>query len=170
MKPVGWRVVFFHIAFVLLNLVAWADTAPMLDVQTLNAAASSSNSVLAQAQGFKLSGTVHYQKQGDIYISVVTAEQWKKDLQTPYQLLLPMDASAAKNGSLAFEFKGVPQGAYCIKAYQDVNRNGKLDFVLGPAEPVGMYRNARPVLRPPRFDEMEFKLDKDLTGVKLELK
>jgi uncharacterized protein (DUF2141 family) len=123
-----------------------------------------------QTPGFKISGKVIFSRSGDIYLAVVTAEQWNKNLKSDYFKIIPVETSPGKSGEAAFEFDGVLPGAYGITAFQDLNSNGKLDMLFGPTEPTGTYRNARPMFRPPSFDEMEFQLDKDLTEIVIELK
>lgn len=58
-------------------------------------------------------------------------------------------------------FGDVPAGEYAIKAYQDVNDNGKMDFNGAmPAEPFGTSSKSKE-MAPPSFSSAKFTLDKD---------
>ena len=67
----------------------------------------------------------------------------------------------------------MPAGDYLITCFQDLNKNGKLDFSKGgigehlPDEPWGYYR---PPALPPGWDTSKFKVDKDITGIKIDLR
>ncbi|MCP4106403.1 MAG: DUF2141 domain-containing protein [Desulfobacteraceae bacterium] len=76
-----------------------------------------------------------------------------------------------KAGKASFAFTNIPQGVYCIRAFQDVNGNGKIDEGrFGPTEPWGNYRYSRPLFGPPKFKEMAFEVNKDIDGIELKVK
>ena len=55
----------------------------------------------------------------------------------------------------------LPAGDYALKAFQDVNNNGKMDFDgIRPAEPYGSSSNSTE-FAPPNFLDARFTLDKD---------
>jgi uncharacterized protein (DUF2141 family) len=56
---------------------------------------------------------------------------------------------------------GVPYGTYAFTVYQDMNANRKLDtnFIGIPKEPVGVSKNARGRLGPPRWKDANFELN-----------
>jgi uncharacterized protein (DUF2141 family) len=56
---------------------------------------------------------------------------------------------------------GVPYGTYAFTVYQDLNTNRKLDtnFIGIPKEPVGVSKNARGRLGPPRWKDANFELN-----------
>ncbi|WP_282602925.1 DUF2141 domain-containing protein [Paracoccus sp. PARArs4] len=58
-------------------------------------------------------------------------------------------------------FEGIAPGRYAIAVLHDSNDNGRLDTnAIGlPQEAWGVSRNARPMMRAPRFDEAAFDLD-----------
>lgn len=65
----------------------------------------------------------------------------------------------------------VPAGDYVIRCFQDLNKNGKLDFVEGgphqrPDEPWGLYRYSWLI----DWDDCKFRVDKDITGIKIDLR
>lgn len=82
-------------------------------------------------------------------------------------------AKAFRHGFLAvgtptndIDLGELPKGRYAVSLYLDENGNHKLDSGwLGiPKEPVGVSRNPRPRMGPPRFDDSVFEMgDKDLT-------
>jgi uncharacterized protein (DUF2141 family) len=52
-----------------------------------------------------------------------------------------------------------------------VNGNGKLDAgKFGPKEPWGMYRPKRPLFRGPKFKEIKFEVNTDMTNIEFEVK
>ncbi|GGY77839.1 hypothetical protein GCM10011613_23030 [Cellvibrio zantedeschiae] len=58
-------------------------------------------------------------------------------------------------------FGDVPAGEYAVKAYQDVNDNGKMDFNGAmPAEPYGTSSKSKEIA-PPSFTSAKFTLDKN---------
>lgn len=60
---------------------------------------------------------------------------------------------------------GVPYGTYAFTVYQDMNANRKLDtnFIGIPKEPVGVSKNARGRLGPPRWKDANFELNQPVT-------
>lgn len=64
--------------------------------------------------------------------------------------------AANADGTAVARFTGVPAGRYAVSAFQDVNRDGRLNFggMMGaPVEPWGYSRGARGVMGPPRFSD-----------------
>ena len=65
----------------------------------------------------------------------------------------------------------LPPGEYAAVAYHDVNANGMCDvnFIGFPTEPIAFSRQFKLCLRPPKFDEISFVVDKpkDTIGVRL---
>lgn len=61
----------------------------------------------------------------------------------------------AQVGSVMVRVPNVAPGVYAVQAYQDENRNGRLDRNLFglPAEGLGFSRDARMNFGPPRFDD-----------------
>jgi uncharacterized protein (DUF2141 family) len=77
----------------------------------------------------------------------------------------PMDNTRAVQVWVAADPKGttcrfadIADGRYAVSVAHDFNGNGKVDtnFVGIPTEPWGVSNNARPTLRPPKFDEGAF--------------
>ncbi|MFM9879954.1 MAG: DUF2141 domain-containing protein [Burkholderiaceae bacterium] len=90
----------------------------------------------------------------------------------------PLDNSVAKMQWLPADPKGVTclftevtSGSYAVSVMQDLNANRKVDtnFLGMPQEAWGVSNNARPSLRPPRFDEAVFKVEPG-RSVSLEIK
>ncbi len=58
----------------------------------------------------------------------------------------------------------IPDGVYALAAYQDINKNGKMDLFLGiPQEPYGFSNDAQGILLPPSFDKASFVVQGDTT-------
>lgn len=63
--------------------------------------------------------------------------------------------------TIQVSFGDVPAGEYAVKAYQDVNDNGKMDFNGSmPAEPFGTSSKSKEIA-PPSFASAKFTLDKN---------
>jgi len=64
---------------------------------------------------------------------------------------------------------GIPAGVYIVKVYQDLNENGKFDFALVGGDPLGIYKKPGFTLGRLSFKSLSFRLDKDLSGIQIEL-
>ena len=74
----------------------------------------------------------------------------------------------ARENQAPWLFTNVASGRYAVIAYQDQNRNGRLDLrVFGaPLEPHGASNDPPPRTGPPRFADIAFSVDegqRDLT-------
>jgi uncharacterized protein (DUF2141 family) len=79
----------------------------------------------------------------------------------------PMDNASARLGWQPADARGVtcrytnlPAGTYALSIGHDRNGNRRVDtnFLGMPTEPWGVSNNARPSLRPPRFDEAAIRI------------
>ena len=134
--------------------------------------------VWAQSEGFIVKGEINFVKTGEIYVELVTKEEFeKKDdsgecQETPTCLIIAIGEKEQKEQKVSFVFKHVPAGTYGIQAFQDVNGNKKFDMrMLGPKEPWGMSRLAKkPMFRGPKFEEIAFEVNKNISDMKIEVK
>lgn len=139
----------------------------------------------AESEGFKVAGEINFKKTGDIYVTLVTKEQFEADGDgakeqekekqgvepSPFALIIPVGKEEQKSQKVSFAFEGVPAGTYGIRCFQDVHGNGELDMgTFGPKEPWGMYRPKRPTFRGPRFKEIKFEVKEDMTDISFEVK
>ncbi len=139
----------------------------------------------AAEKGFKVAGEIKIKKTGDIYVTLVTKEQFEADGDgdkeqeekkqgvepSPFALIIPVGEEEQKAQKVSFAFEGVPAGTYGIRCFQDVNGNGELDMgTFGPREPWGMYRPKRPTFRGPKFEEIKFEVKEDMTEISFEVK
>jgi uncharacterized protein (DUF2141 family) len=69
-------------------------------------------------------------------------------------------------------FESVAPGEYAVGLFHDENMNGKLDknFLGMPKEQWGVSNNAHPPMRPPNFDEAQFKLTETVKTVEIALR
>jgi len=67
----------------------------------------------------------------------------------------------AKGDSVSVTFPAVPYGTYAIKAFQDLNGDGKLKtgFFGAPEEPWGFSNDATGFMGPADFSDAKFELD-----------
>lgn len=78
----------------------------------------------------------------------------------------------AEGGVVRIVLNDVAPGTYAIKAFHDVDRNGKLDtnFMGIPKEPYGFSNDAMGTFGPPSFDQASFKVVSGTTSVKFTMK
>ena len=127
----------------------------------------------ASTQGQKgciVSGEVVIEAEGDIHLNLLTLETWTNLMNTeenaspPFFQSIRLTPKLKKAGRVPFCFNHVPKGSYCSLGYQDVNKNGKLDFgnVRNPLEPSGYYKF--PVTWT-TWSTISFDVNKDLKGI-----
>jgi uncharacterized protein (DUF2141 family) len=80
-----------------------------------------------------------------------------------------------KAETVTFKFVDVPKGTYGILCILDINKNGKLDypegFDPGTLRPIEPYAYSGPKSwGPSPFDDFKFNVDKDISGLKIQLK
>ena len=127
--------------------------------------------LLAQQAVFKVSGEIAFPKTGDLYIQLVTKEEFESDKDAGFGIIVAVGPEDIRKGRALFSFEGVPKGTYGIRCFQDVNGAGKMEKgMFGPKQPWGTYRPARPAFRAPHFDEVAFEVDKNVENIAIELK
>ena len=123
---------------------------------------------------FTVSGEVGFQYDGDVYICLLTMEEFR-DVNIPGHELskspckvIQMNTDLKKAGRIPFSFDNIPKGTYCIFTYQDVNMNGKTDFEnYALSEPWGSYKEN--ISSMPGWGVLKFDLGKNLSGIKIEM-
>jgi len=123
---------------------------------------------------FTVSGEVTFQYDGDVYICLLTMEEFR-DFNIPGHELsqspckvIQMNTDLKKVGKVSFTFDNIPKGTYCVFTYQDVNMNGKTDFEnYALSEPWGSYKENISTM--PGWGVVKFDLEKDITGIKIEM-
>ncbi|MGD9032365.1 MAG: DUF2141 domain-containing protein [Desulfobacteraceae bacterium] len=125
---------------------------------------------------FTVSGEVTFPKRkGEIHVELKTQEEYEKGKQVPEdrRMMIKLSAQQLKSKKASFEFVNVPAGDYLITCFQDLNKNGKIDFSISSFgehigdEPWGCYR---PLGWPSSWDTSKFKVDKNIAGIKIDLK
>ncbi len=123
--------------------------------------------VYAVERGYTISGTIRHPGAGRIYVYLVDEAVFK----TPLTGLQVTVLDADRLGRAFFSFNSVARGEYGIRCYLDINGNGKLDGGLfGPKEPWGMSWKADKTSRWPRFNNISFKVDRDIGKLDITLK
>jgi uncharacterized protein (DUF2141 family) len=105
-------------------------------------------------------------KKGTIYISVCSqASEWSDNGK--YTFTLEPNSSEQN----LFEINSIPNGAYAIALYQDVNGNGKLDtnFLGIPKEPYAFSNNRIPVFSEPSFEKCKFEFNQQSQQILINL-
>ncbi len=123
------------------------------------------------AEGFMIGGEISFTKTGDLFIQLANEEEFKNTQPPLFAMRLPVGPAEIKKGKVPFQFQGVPAGTYGIRCFQDVNGNQKLDEgTFGPTEPWGVYRPKRPAFRGPKFEEISFAVNQDMSDIQIEVK
>jgi len=123
---------------------------------------------------FTISGEVTFQYDANIYICLLTMEEFR-DFNKPRHRLsespckvIQMNADLKKAGKVSFTFDNVPKGTYCVFTYQDVNMNGEVDFEnYNINEPWGSYKEIITAI--PHWETVKFDVEKDITGITIEM-
>jgi len=124
---------------------------------------------------FTISGEVTFQYDGDIYICLLTMEEFQDFNKPRHELsqspckVIKMNTDLKKAGKVSFTFDNIPKGTYCVFTYQDVNMNGKVDYeeILHINEPWSSYKKT--IYAIPVWEIVKFDLEKDITGITIEM-
>jgi uncharacterized protein (DUF2141 family) len=123
---------------------------------------------------FTVSGEVAFQYDGDVYICLLSMEEFRDFIIPGHELsqspckVIQMNTDLKKVGKVSFTFDNIPKGTYCVFTYQDVNMNGKTDFEnYALSEPWGSYKENISTM--PGWGVVKFDLEKDITGIKIEM-
>ena len=118
--------------------------------------------------------TIQYDYDGEIYICLLTMEELRVLLIPGHKLsqspckIIHMNTDLKKAGKVSFTFDSIPKGTYCVFTYWDVNMNGEVDRKgYDFNEPWGSYKET--IHRIPPWGEIKFDLEKDITGIKIEM-
>ena len=123
------------------------------------------------AEGFMVGGEISFTKTGDLFIQLANEEEFKNTQPPLFAMRLPVGPGEIKRGKVPFQFQGVPAATYGIRCFQDVNGNQKLDEgTFGPTEPWGVYRPKRPAFRGPKFEEISFAVNQNMSDIQIEVK
>lgn len=125
------------------------------------------HSLTGSEDGFVVAGEIAFSEDGPIYVELVTEETFGRNGGSPYRAFLEPEEGMQM---FSFRFEAIPSGQYVLRAFQDKNRDGKLNMgPLGPREPVGMHRRPERMRIPPRFDASSFPVEGDVTDIRIEL-
>lgn len=104
---------------------------------------------------------------GDMVIGLYNKKQGFPEVGKQYKGII----SQIKDKKVTYKFENVPDGNYAVALFQDLNRNGRMDYnFLGiPKEPYAFSCIERTCLKTPGFHEAKFEL-KDKCILKLKLK
>ena len=122
-----------------------------------------------------LSGEVSFQYDADIYICLFTMEDLqhlpKNELLPPKCKAIKMNAELKEAGKVSFRFDSIPKGTYCIATFQDVIKNGKVDYENYQInEPFGTYKEqGLECGNQLDWNTIKFNLEKDITGIKISM-
>ena len=86
------------------------------------------------------------------------AEFPEKGKATFSKVLIPK-----KTGRVSFKVEGVEHGEWAVAMYHDLNNNNEIEknFFGVPEEPYGFYRNFKPKLSAPDFEDCSFTFNGD---------
>ncbi len=120
---------------------------------------------------FTVSGAVYFQHDSDIYMNLVTRESFPNRLEPlppPFGIYIKLTPEQRKAKRVPFKFEGIPKGNYFLVAFQDLNKNEKLDrdYMGAPVEPYGSYKKFEFAVQ---WDRDKFLVDKNITGIKINI-
>ena len=118
---------------------------------------------------FTVSGVVYFEHDSNISMNLVTREAFPNRLEPlppPFGMYIELTPEQKKAKRVSFKFEGIPKGNYLLSAFQDLNKNEKLDrdYMGTPVEPFGTYKKFEFALQ---WDRDKFLVDKDITGIKI---
>ena len=118
---------------------------------------------------YSISGEVFFQLNSPIYMNLVTRETFqnrREPLSPPFGICITLTTEQVKSQKAPFKFEGIPKDNYFIVAFQDLNKNKKLDghHDGSSAEPVGTYKKSNFFTS---WDKRQFIVDKDIRGIKI---
>jgi len=125
---------------------------------------------------YTITGDVSFQYDGDIYICLCTKAEWSEFQRPGHELSQPeckyirMNADMKKVGKVSFKFESIPKGTYVIVAYQDVNKNKRVDFenfIMN--EPWGTYKEGYPGANMVTWGMVKFNLENDIEGIEIQM-
>ena len=125
---------------------------------------------------YTITGDVSFQYDGDIYICLCTRAEWSEfqrpghELSQPQCKFIKMNSDLKKAGKVSFKLDSIPKGTYVIVAYQDVNKNKKVDFenyIMN--EPWGTYKEGNPASSMPTWGLVRFNLENDIEGIEIQM-
>ena len=128
--------------------------------------------ITSSEETFSVSGEISIIDKGDIHAAIYSQEDWSnskdKIPSPPYFQIINLTPEQIKTEKVPFEFQDIKKGTYCIRVYQDVNQNGKLDKELmgTPAEPLGEYRSIETW---GSWNDMKFDVAKDIAGIEIQM-
>jgi uncharacterized protein (DUF2141 family) len=104
---------------------------------------------------------------GSIYVAVYNRQDdFLKQDRIYRHKIMPV----SQTGTVRISMGDLPQGAYAVSCFHDVNGNGQLDTDWAgiPSEPYCFSNNARPKFRAPKWSEAVFQYPAG--GFKMDLK
>jgi uncharacterized protein (DUF2141 family) len=120
--------------------------------------------------GYIVKGEISCESKGDIFLELITEEEFKQKKPAEFWLVINLTPEMSQKKTVPFEFRNVPAGRYALQCFQDTNGNEKMDSIwIIPTEPWGVYRPTKRY-RTPRFKEMAFDVNKDLTDIRFVVK
>ena len=126
---------------------------------------------------YTVSGEVKFPKStGEIHVWLKTRgeiEKWGEPAPPARSLMIKPSPQELKAKKVTFKFSEVPRRFYCIICFQDLNKNEKMDYMDGSlgegrsTEPYGC--SGQRLLRPCKWSNIKFEVDKDISGIAIEL-
>ena len=127
---------------------------------------------------FTVSGQVKFpESTGPIHVWLKTRDEFEKwgEPSTPARsLMIKPTAQELEVKKVTFKFVDVPKRFYCIIGIQDLNKNEKMDFTdtssgeSRAAEPYGC--SGSNLLGSCQWSDIKFEVDKDISGIEIELR
>ena len=109
-------------------------------------------------------------REGILFVYAVDESGFPSPLIGFRELRLRVGPAEAAAGTVHFSF-ALPFGRYGIRCFLDLNGNGRLDRgPFGPTEPWGMSWNVERRFGFPKFEDISFMVDRDIRGLRIEVR
>lgn len=123
---------------------------------------------------YRVAGRLAVEEIGEVYLSLVDERGMETEGEEGFAegLIVEVSGSDAARGEVRFAFDGLLPGEYAIRCFLDENGNGELDTNLFgfPKERYGFSNNWRPVIGPPSFRDLAFRVASDVTDLTIEVR
>jgi len=124
---------------------------------------------------FSVSGEVKFPKNKGVIILMLNTQEEFEDREPPppeRKLIIKPDAQQLNAKKVSFKFIDVPKSSYAIRCFQDLNKNGEMDYmetysIKHPTEPYGFSGQNIPMGIV--WSDAKFEVDKDISGIEIEL-
>lgn len=121
---------------------------------------------------YSVSGEINFlEAKGQFICHLKTFEELDNRLvpaQSERRLILNPSQQQLQTKKITFTFTDVQKGEYCIRCVQDLNMNGKQNYLPDVGLPTDPIAYSGPlVFGYPMWEDVSFKVDKNISGIEI---